>query len=116
MRIRLTCKPGQPGTLHELATYGDTLVCVRYRYDQASHKRYKTVELIIETVNWDPKPVPIPPETPVYVRVIWGEVQLARAIRKAPGSWNRQKNLWRLRYDAAIALGLEDRIVWEASD
>jgi len=38
-------------------TYGDQLVCVRYRYDAERKRRYKTVELIIDEVNWQP-PVP----------------------------------------------------------
>ena len=28
--------------------YGDALVCVRYRYDEASRTRINTVELIVE--------------------------------------------------------------------
>jgi hypothetical protein len=117
MRIRLTRRPGQPGTLHEQATYGDKLVCVRYRYDEATHKRHKTVEIITETIDWHvpepaPAPEPIPPETPVYVRVIWGEISLARAIRRVRGFWDGRRQLWRLRYDDALALGLEDRIDW----
>ncbi len=54
MRTRLKLRPGQRGTKKLLAQYGDQLVCVRYRYDEATHKRYKTVELIVEVVDWHP--------------------------------------------------------------
>jgi hypothetical protein len=37
-----------------LSTYGDRLVCVRYRYDSARGVRHKTVELIVETTPWSP--------------------------------------------------------------
>ena len=47
MRTRLHLKPGQKGTKQLLAQYGDTLVCVRYRYDEQRKKRFKTVELIV---------------------------------------------------------------------
>jgi len=30
------------------AEYGDALVCVRYRYDEASRTRMKTIELVVE--------------------------------------------------------------------
>ncbi len=36
------------------AKYGEKLVCVRYQYDDIKRKRYKTVELIIDEVDWKP--------------------------------------------------------------
>ncbi len=53
MRIGLNRKPGQSGTKKLLARYGNRLICVRYRYDEERKKRYKTVELIIEEVDWE---------------------------------------------------------------
>jgi hypothetical protein len=41
-------KPGQPATRRLVNQYGARLVCVRYRYNAAQGKRFKTVELIIE--------------------------------------------------------------------
>ncbi len=52
MRIRLSLKPGQKGTKRLQDRYGDRLVCVRYRYDEESGKRFKTVELIVEEADW----------------------------------------------------------------
>ncbi len=43
-------KPSQPGKL--LAQYGEQLVCVRYRYDATSHKRIKTVEIVVAESEW----------------------------------------------------------------
>ena len=48
MITRLKLKPGQKGTKAVVEKYGDALVCVRYRYDEASRIRTKTVELIEE--------------------------------------------------------------------
>jgi hypothetical protein len=39
MITRLKLKPGQKGTKKMAAEYGDTLGCVRYRYDRASRMR-----------------------------------------------------------------------------
>jgi hypothetical protein len=106
VRVRLNLKPGQRGTRRLVAEYGDRLVCVRYRYDIRTRRRYKTVELIIDERDWDP-----PGATLFLVRINWGEIEFARAARKAGGVWLAQRKLWRLRYDAIRRIGLEARIV-----
>jgi hypothetical protein len=35
--------------------YGDKLVCVRYRYDTESGRRFKTIEIIVEEKEWAPR-------------------------------------------------------------
>ena len=42
MDVKATLLPGANGTKALLREYGDQLVCVRYRYDNKKHKRYKT--------------------------------------------------------------------------
>ncbi len=44
MRVGLSLRPGQPGTKGLLARYGKQLVRVRYRYDERTKQRMKTVE------------------------------------------------------------------------
>lgn len=111
MRARTKRLPGQPGTKALLQKYGDRLVCVRYRYDSAQRKRYKTVELIVEEAAWEPPRAVPRPETLVHLRVAWGEANIARAIKQAGGEWNRERKLWTLRYDSAQQLDLVERIV-----
>jgi len=113
MRIGLTLQPGQRGTKRLANQYGDRLVCVRYRYDEEKQKRYKTVELIVEEVDWQPPPALTERDRMVYVQVKWGEVEVARRVKEAGGTWNRQKKVWELRYDRVVDLGLEGRIVGE---
>ncbi|MCW8956955.1 MAG: hypothetical protein OQL09_08735, partial [Gammaproteobacteria bacterium] len=48
MDIKKTLHPGDMGTKRLLAQYGDQLVCVRYRIDKLSQKRFTTVELIVD--------------------------------------------------------------------
>jgi hypothetical protein len=108
MRIRLVRRPGQYGTKALVEQYGDRLVCVRYRYDQRTRKRYKTVELIVEVADWNPAP---PPDTIVALRVSLHETNIQRGIRAAGGVWNRPGRVWELRYDQTVALGLTERIV-----
>jgi hypothetical protein len=115
MRTRLSLKPGKKGTKRLTEEYGDRLVCVRYRYDSEKKKRFKTIELIIDEITWQPRPRFLKNSTIVGISVIWGELDLARIIKKAGGKWNKGEKLWELRYDRAIELKLEDRIVREIS-
>ena len=110
-------KPGQKGAKTLVELYGSRLVCVRYRYDEARQKRFKTAEIIIEEVPWVPVPKQAKSPIQVDVQIAWGETQLARQVKAAGGKWNRAKRLWEMPYDQAIALGLEARIRTEkASD
>lgn len=109
MSIRATLRPGQRGTKKWQAIYGDKLVCVRYRYDAGRWRRYTTVEVIVADALWLPSPPT--PETMVGVKVEWGEVDVARAIKAVGGRWDSSLRLWKLRYDQALALDLLARVV-----
>lgn len=106
MRALRTLRPGAAGTMRQLGEYGDRLVCVRYRYDEQSKKRYTTVELIVGEAPWQP-----PGEKIVRVRVNWGERELAIRIRKAGGKWDKQHKLWELPMRLVREFGLENRIM-----
>lgn len=85
METRLTLAPGQNGTKKLLATYGDRLVCVRYRYDSARGVRHKTVELIVETLPWKPRgrAPRRQPHDMVGVRIAYSETPLRERIKRA---------------------------------
>jgi hypothetical protein len=108
MRTRLTLWPGQKGTKKLLAEYGEQLVCVRYRYDLARRRRYKTVELIVEESVWLPEP-----EAIVGLRIAWEEQGLRSQVKAVGGVWNAERKVWELAVGQVIALGLEERIVAE---
>ena len=110
MRARKTLRPGENGTKSLLDQYGDQLICVRYRYDEARRLRHKTVELIVESTPWNPQVEQIPPDSIVGLKVGLSEVNLQKQIRQAGGKWSRQLRLWEIRYDQAVALKLESRI------
>lgn len=108
MQTRLKLRPGQRGTRKLHAEYGRRLVCVRYRYDEIGKKRYKTVEIIVDEIDWHPR---LKPDTVVKVRGQWNEPALTRRIKEAGGVWNKKQQVWELRYDCVVALGLKDRMV-----
>ncbi len=113
MQTRSTVYPGQRGSKKLGDEYGDRLVCVRYRYDAARQKRYKTVELIIEEVDW--RPERRKEDEVVAIRVGLDEVELRRQVKAARGIWHQGRKVWLLPYAQAAAMGLEGRIV-EAGD
>ena len=115
METRTTLRPGDRGTRKLVERYGKRLVCVRYRYDSVSRRRYTTVELVIAEAAWEPverKPrANRPPDEMVYVRVGFGEEGL-RAKMKALGAiWRPQHKLWELPWGVVRGLGIEDRVV-----
>lgn len=112
MRVKTTLTPGQKGTKQLLKAYGDQLVCVRYRYDKARQKRFKTVELIIDEQDWIPG-VTIPVDKPVAIKVGYGEAELREQVKSSGGYWNPDKKAWILSYNKVLQLGLERRMIDE---
>jgi hypothetical protein len=108
MRVRLTRRPGQWGTKTYVRQYGDRLVCVRYRYDAAAKKRYKTIELIVDEQPWQP---PKKADELVALRVGPDEYALQKQLREAGAAWKRAQKVWVLRASRAAALGLGERII-----
>lgn len=113
METRLTLAPGQNGTKKLLATYGDRLVCVRYRYDSARGVRHKTVELIVETLPWTPRgrAPRRQPHDMVGVRIAYSEIALRERIKRAGGIWRPRHRLWEIDWKTAGELGLQTRVV-----
>jgi hypothetical protein len=109
MKTKLILKPGSRGTKKLLAQYGKRLVNVRYRYDARLKRRYKTVELIVDEIEWEPKPPR--PGTKVSVRITYTENAVRQKIKNSGGRWDGKAQVWRMRYDKAVELGLKDRIV-----
>jgi hypothetical protein len=110
MRAQVTRQPGQRGTKKLIEQYGEQLVYVRYRYDEARQRRLKTVELIVEDIPWSPPPAPLRKTALVSVRVGLREVELQRRVRQAGGKWNPARRLWEVKRGQALKLGLQDRI------
>ncbi len=115
MRTRLKLNPGQKGTKRLVAQYGAQLVCVRYRYDEVRRKRYKTIELIVETVEWAPGQRRQRASGPVGLKIRYHETALRERVKRAGAWWNREKRVWELPYKQVVELGLEARIVREGS-
>jgi hypothetical protein len=108
METRLTLRPGQPGTRKLVERYGERLVCVRYVYDQASGKRHKTVELIVESVPWQPRPRALRrrDEDIVAVHIAWRDIDRRERAKRLGAVWRPAQKLWEMRWGDAKSLGL----------
>jgi len=90
-----------------------SLYVLRYRYDDIKRKRYKTVELIIDEVDWEPETRErnVSPRRIVAIRVDPSEIKIKDRIKEEGGKWNRHKRRWEAGYDDVIRMGLKKRIV-----
>ena len=117
MITKATLKPGLNGTKRLTEKYGKRLVCVRYKYDEETRKRYTTVELIEEESDWaSERPVsrqehPHPSSQRLAVPAEYGETELREKVKAAGGLWRPRHKLWEMRYEDVTALGLESRVV-----
>jgi len=117
MITQTTLRPGQKGTKDLAKKYGDRLVCVRYKYDKQTRRRYTTVELIEKEIAPDsaptapPAPETMSPEQRLGIRVEYWENDVREKVKAAGGIWRPRHKLWEMRYEDVIALGLEARVV-----
>ena len=117
MVTQTTLQPGQKGTKRLAKKYGDRLICVRYRFDVKTGRRYTTVELIEAEVDLTSHPKAAEPQTPrslkrrLGIRVEYWESDLRDKVKAAGGIWRPRHKLWELPYEGVVALGLESRVV-----
>ena len=87
--------------------YGERLLCVRYRYDEERRKRLKTMELVVDEVDWAPREAKTGGDTIVALQVEWQEMEPRDTVKTAGGRRNPARRLWELPYDRVVKLGLE---------
>lgn len=103
-------KPGQKGTRRLVEQYGESLLCVRYRYDQKRGVRLKTVEIVVEEKS---VPTRYKDDDVVPVSVTFDEVVLREQLRKMRGKWDPQLKVWFVPYRLIHGTELESRIATE---
>lgn len=103
-------QPDQKGARRLAERFGDRLVCVRYRTDPESGRRFTTVELIVE----ERTPATRAPSHQL-VRIGWKETDLRDAIKAGGGAWVPDKKLWRVPTPAIRKLRIQNRVVRESA-
>ena len=109
MKTRLILKPGQRGTKNLVEKYGETLLCVRFRYDAKLRQRLKTVELIVEKTAWTPAPR-YRSEALVPLRIEAADVKMRAQAKAAGGRWNPVKRRWFSKYGKISGTPLEKHL------
>lgn len=110
MKTRLILKPGQRGTKNHIEKYGDSLQCVRFRYDAKLRQRLKTVELIVERTEWTPPPARYTADALVNLHIEASDMPMRLKVKEAGGRWNRGKRLWLVNYGKIAGTPLEKHI------
>ena len=111
MWTKLTLHPDQNGAQQLRNGYGKRLVRVRYRYDEAKKRRWKTVELILAERDWEP---PTPRQQAAQIVAIQGAAQereVRQHVKAAGGKWNPRAVVWELPSRQVVLLGLANRII-----
>jgi hypothetical protein len=110
VKTRNHLKPGMKGTKRLMEKYGDSLLCVRYRYDARRGVKLKTVELIVEEKALQAT-LPCHDEDIVDVLVRYSEKSLREKLKSAGGKWDPESKLWHVSYGAIRGTELVDRIL-----
>lgn len=106
-------KPGQKGTMRLVEQFGDSLLCVRYRYDDKRGLRLKTAEIIVEARPSSPS-FRYRDTDIVAVMVPYTQKALRERLKVAGGRWDPEERLWRVQYGSIRGdAGLVERIVRE---
>lgn len=97
MKAHKHLKPGENGTLRLVERFGDTLLCVRYRYDDIRDIRIKTAEIIVD--ERPGKGVPRIRETDtVLVQVPFTMRALRDRLKGVGAKWDPVQKIWRVRW------------------
>jgi len=114
MKTQTHLKPGQKGTKHLVEKYGESLLCVRYRYDEKRCVRLKTVEIIVEEKPFrsSSSSFQYRDEDVVAVIVSFTENALRDKLKVAGGRWDPEKKVWHVLYGSIRGdAELEERIL-----
>ena len=109
MKSHCHLKPGQKGTKRLVEQYGESLLCVRYRYDENRRVRLKTVEIIVEEKPWQP-PFSFRDNDIAPITVAFEETELRAKLHKMRAKWDPIAKVWLVPYRLIRGTELESRI------
>ena len=104
MKTRLVLRPGQRGTRNLVKKYGESLLCVRFRYDAQLRLRIKTVELVVEKTEWVPPRPQYTKDAFVALRIEASHIPMQSQVKTSGGKWDAGKPLWFVQYGKIVGL------------
>lgn len=111
MRTLQTLKPGDRGTRKLVEHFGERLVCVRYREDAATGRRFKTAEITVQDALPVPAEASQDPHELLCLEIDYHEVGLREQVKTAGGRWDPDHLVWILPRYRVNSLKLTHRIV-----
>jgi hypothetical protein len=111
LRVSKRLHAGQAGTQKLSALYGERLVCVRYRIDDARDHRYTTVEIVVAEGPTSPQSQRAKRSREWWLRLPPNDQALRRQVLQHGGCWNPEHRLWTLHRDVVIRLNLQCHVV-----
>ncbi|WFB37323.1 hypothetical protein P3T73_06055 [Kiritimatiellota bacterium B12222] len=115
MITKQTLKPGDRGSKKLTEHFGDRLICVRYRQDPETGKRFKTAEIMVEDFLTMPSEADQDPQEMLSLEIGYHEIALRDQVKAAGGRWNREGLVWKLPRHRVNSLNLQSRIVKNAN-
>lgn len=109
MKSHCHLKPGQKGTKRLVEQYGESLLCVRYRYDQKRGVRLKTVEIVVEERPWK-SPYVFKDGDIAPISVAFEETELRARLHQMRARWDPIEKVWLVPYRLIRGTELESRI------
>jgi len=69
------------------------------------------VEFVVAERDWEPSPPRLAPGQIVGLRIAFAEAAVRQQVKQPGARWSPDRKLWEMRYQQALALKLEARIV-----
>lgn len=116
MDVIRTIKPGDPGSRRFVRQYGEELVAVRYRRATDGSRLFTTIELVVDSRESKPgvnqhAVLRHQAKKWVAVRIEYGETELRATVKRNKARWSRSHQVWLMRHEQAVAMGLSNRII-----
>ena len=69
------------------------------------------INLITDGKHWTHRKDDPISTKPVFIKIAYGEVELARKVKSGGGVWNKEKQLWKVPLQTVLDLNIEYRMV-----
>jgi hypothetical protein len=73
--------------------------------------RPEGASILVAEPDWEPPRPRFNHDQIVALQVAFADVVVRKLVKQDGGMWNSERKVWLLRYDCAVALGLDSRIV-----
>jgi hypothetical protein len=110
-RVAKKIGPGQRGAVKLARTYGEALVCLRYRENDDGTERLTTGEPVVERAVIQKRDDPV-----VALKIKPEEIELRRLAQARGAKYDGKNFMWKLARSQVLRMGLKARIAVRPED